>query len=81
MNGENTEVVVKMVNAAEIKVNAKDTSASVEAGSDAITVTVGEPTKVTGKDGVTVTTVTNYKVDLSQKLKDEIKMRRVVDLT
>ena len=53
--------------------NAKDTSASVEAGSDAITVTVGEPTKVTGKDGVTVTTVTNYKVDLSQKTKDEIK--------
>ena len=54
-------------------VNAKDTSASVEAGSDAITVTVGEPTKVTGKDGMTVTTVTNYKVDLSQKTKDEIK--------
>ena len=74
VNGENTEVVVKDgVNAAEIKVNAKDTSASVEAGSDAITVTVGEPTKVTGKDGVTVTTVTNYKVDLSQKTKDEIK--------
>ena len=73
-NGENTEVVVKDgENAAEIKVNAKDTSASVEAGSDAITVTVGEPTKVTGKDGVTVTTVTNYKVDLSQKTKDEIK--------
>ena len=74
VNGENTEVVVKDgENAAEIKVNAKDTSASVEAGSDAITVTVGEPTKVTGKDGVTVTTVTNYKVDLSQKTKDEIK--------
>lgn len=74
VNGENTEVVVKDgKNAAEIKVNAKDTSASVEAGSDAITVTVGEPTKVTGKDGVTVTTVTNYKVDLSQKTKDEIK--------
>ena len=54
-------------------VNAKDTSASVDAGSDAITVTVGKPTKVTGKDGVTVTTVTNYKVDLSQKTKDEIK--------
>lgn len=74
VNGENTKVVVKDgKNAAEIKVNAKDTSASVEAGSDAITVTVGEPTKVTGKDGVTVTTVTNYKVDLSQKTKDEIK--------
>ena len=74
VNGENTEVFVKDgENAAEIKVNAKDTSASVEAGSDAITVTVGEPTKVTGKDGVTVTTVTNYKVDLSQKTKDEIK--------
>lgn len=74
VNGENTEVVVKDgENAAEIKVNAKDTSASVEAGSDAITVTVGKPTKVTGKDGVTVTTVTNYKVDLSQKTKDEIK--------
>lgn len=74
VNGENTEVVVKDgENAAEIKVNAKDTSSSVEAGSDAITVTVGEPTKVTGKDGVTVTTVTNYKVDLSQKTKDEIK--------
>ncbi len=74
VNGENTEVVVKDgENAAEIKVNAKDTSASVEAGSDAITVTVGEPTKVTGKDGVTVITVTNYKVDLSQKTKDEIK--------
>ena len=74
VNGKNTEVVVKDgENAAEIKVNAKDTSASVEAGSDAITVTVGEPTKVTGKDGVTVTTVTNYKVDLSQKTKDEIK--------
>ena len=77
VNGENTEVVVKDgENAAEIKVNAKDTSASVEAGSDAITVTVGEPTKVTGKDGVTVTTVTNYKVDLSQKTKDEIKNAR-----
>ena len=50
-----------------------ETGASVDAGSDAITVTVGEPTKVTGKDGVTVTTVTNYKVDLSQKTKDEIK--------
>lgn len=74
VNGENTEVVVKDgENAAEIKVNAKDTSASVEAGSDAITVTVGELTKVTGKDGVTVTTVTNYKVDFSQKTKDEIK--------
>ena len=74
VHGENTEVVVKDgENAADIKVNAKDTSASVEAGSDAITVTVGEPTKVTGKDGVTVTTVTNYKVDLSQKTKDEIK--------
>ena len=74
VNGENTEVVVKDgENAAEIKVNAKDASASVEAGSNAITVTVGEPTKVTGKDGVTVTTVTNYKVDLSQKTKDEIK--------
>ncbi len=74
VNGENTEVVVKDgENAAEIKVNAKDTSASVEAGSDAITVTVGEPTKVTGKDGVTVTTVTNYRVDLSQKTKDDIK--------
>ena len=74
VNGENTEVVVEDGdNAAKIKVNAKDTSASVEAGSDAITVTVGEPTKVTGKDGVTVTTVTNYKVDLSQKTKDEIK--------
>ena len=74
VNGENTEVVVKDgENAAEIKVNAKNTSASVDAGSDAITVTVGEPTKVTGKDGVTVTTVTNYKVDLSQKTKDEIK--------
>ena len=74
VNGENTKVVVEDGdNAAKITVNAKDTSASVEAGSDAITVTVGEPTKVTGKDGVTVTTVTNYKVDLSQKTKDEIK--------
>ena len=73
-NGTNTEVVVENGdNAAKIKVNAIDTSASVEAGSDAITVTVGKPTKVTGKDGVTVTTVTNYKVDLSQKTKDEIK--------
>ena len=72
MNGENTEVVVKDgENAAEIKVNAKDTSASVEAGSDAITVTVGGET--TKKDGLSVTTVTNYKVDLSQKTKDEIK--------
>ena len=72
VNGVNTEVVVKDgENAAEIKVNAKDTSASVT-GSDAITVTatVGEPIK---KDGVIVTTVTNYKVDLSQKTKDEIK--------
>ena len=74
VDGENTKVVVEDGdNAAKIKVNAKDTSASVDAGSDAITVTVGEPTKVTGKDGVTVTTVTNYKVDLSQKTKDEIK--------
>ena len=56
-------------------VNAKDTSASVKAGSTAITVnvTVGEPTKVTGKDGVTVTTVTNYEVDLSDATKNEIK--------
>ncbi len=52
-------------------VNAKDTSASVEAGSDSITVTVGGET--TKKDGLSVTTVTNYKVDLSQKTKDEIK--------
>ena len=74
VDGENTKVVVEDGdNAAKIKVNAKDTSASVEAGSDAITVTVGEPTKVTGKDGVTVTSVTNYKVDISQKTKDEIK--------
>ena len=74
VDGENTKVVVEDGdNAAKIKVNAKDTSASVEAGSDAITVTVGEPTKVTGKDGMTVTTVTNYKVDLSQKTKDDIK--------
>ena len=74
INGENTEVVVEDgYNAAKIKVNAKDTSALVEAGSDAITVTVGGPTKVTGKDGVTVTSVTNYKVDISQKTKDEIK--------
>ena len=74
VDGENTKVVVEDGdNAAKITVNAKDTSASVGAGSDAITVTVGEPTKVTGKDGVTVTTVTNYKVDLSQKTKDEIK--------
>lgn len=72
VNGENTEVVVKDgENAAEIKVNAKDTSASVEAGSDAVTVTVGEKTEV--KNGISVTTVTNYKVDLSQKTKDEIK--------
>ena len=72
VNGENTEVVVKDgENAAAIKVNAKDTSASVEAGSDAITVTVGGET--TKKDGLSVTTVTNYKVDLSQKTKDEIK--------
>ena len=72
VNGVNTEVVVKDgENAAEIKVNAKDTSASVT-GSDAITVTatVGEPIK---KDGVIVTTVTNYKVDLSPKTKDEIR--------
>ena len=72
VDGENTKVVVKDgENAAEIKVNAKDTSASVEAGSDAITVTVGGET--TKKDGLSVTTVTNYKVDLSQKTKDEIK--------
>ena len=72
VNGENTEVVVEDGdNTAEIKVNAKDTSASVEAGSDAITVTVGGET--TKKDGLSVTTVTNYKVDLSQKTKDEIK--------
>ena len=52
-------------------VNAKDTSASVEAASDAVTVTVGEKTEV--KNGISVATVTNYKVDLSQKTKDEIK--------
>ena len=52
-------------------VNAKDTSSSVEAASDAVTVTVGEKTEV--KNGISVTTVTNYKVDLSQKTKDEIK--------
>lgn len=72
VNGENTKVVVEDGdNAAKITVNAKDTSASVEAGSDAITVTVGGET--TKKDGLSVTTVTNYKVDLSQKTKDEIK--------
>ena len=72
MNGENTKVVVEDGdNAAKITVNAKDTSASVEAGSDAITVTVGGET--TKKDGLSVTTVTNYKVDLSQKTKDVIK--------
>lgn len=72
VDGENTEVVVEDGdNAAKITVNAKDTSASVEAGSDAITVTVGGET--TKKDGLSVTTVTNYKVDLSQKTKDEIK--------
>ena len=72
VDGENTKVVVEDGdNAAKIKVNAKDTSASVEAGSDAITVTVGGET--TKKDGLSVTTVTNYKVDLSQKTKDEIK--------
>ena len=72
VDGENTKVVVEDGdNAAKIKVNAKDTSASVDAGSDAITVTVGGET--TKKDGLSVTTVTNYKVDLSQKTKDEIK--------
>ena len=72
VNGENTKVVVEDGdNAAKITVNEKDTSASVEAGSDAITVTVGGET--TKKDGLSVTTVTNYKVDLSQKTKDEIK--------
>ena len=72
VDGENTKVVVEDGdNAAKIKVNAKDTSASVEAGSDAITVTVGGET--TKKAGLSVTTVTNYKVDLSQKTKDEIK--------
>ncbi len=72
VNGKNTEVVVKDgENAADITVNAKDTSASVEAASDAVTVTVGEKTEV--KNGISVTTVTNYKVDLSQKTKDEIK--------
>ena len=82
VDGENTKVVVEDGdNAAKITVNAKDTSASVEAGSDAITVTVGEPTKVTGKDGVSVTTVTNYKVDLSQKTKDEIKNARGFNVT
>ena len=48
-------------------VNATDTTASTEAGSDAISVIAEEPKKV-GK-----TTVTNYKVDLSQKTKDDIK--------
>ena len=72
VDGENTKVVVEDGdNAAKITVNAKDTSASIEAGSDAITVTVGGET--TKKDGLSVTTVTNYKVDLSQKTKDEIK--------
>ena len=72
VDGENTKVVVEDGdNAAKIKVNAIDTSTSVEAGSDAVTVTVGEKTEV--KNGISVTTVTNYKVDLSQKTKDEIK--------
>lgn len=72
VDGENTKVVVEDGdNAAKITVNAKDTSASVEAASDAVTVTVGEKTEV--KNGISVTTVTNYKVDLSQKTKDEIK--------
>ena len=72
VDGENTKVVVEDGdNAAKIKVNAKDTSASVEAASDAVTVTVVEKTEV--KNGISVTTVTNYKVDLSQKTKDEIK--------
>lgn len=74
VNGENTKVVVEDGdNAAKITVNAKDTSASVEAGSDAITVTVTVGGETTKKDGLSVTTVTNYKVDLSQKTKDEIK--------
>ena len=71
--GTNVEVISETGanNQTIYTVNAKDTSASVEAGSDAITVTVGGET--TKKDGLSVTTVTNYKVDLSQKTKDEIK--------
>ena len=71
--GKNVEVTSEIGanNQTIYTVNAKDTSASVEAASDAVTVTVGEKTEV--KNGISVTTVTNYKVDLSQKTKDEIK--------
>ena len=71
--GKNVEVTSEIGanNQTIYTVNAKDTSASVEAASDAVTVTVGEKTEV--KNGISVTTVSNYKVDLSQKTKDEIK--------
>ncbi|MEX6458083.1 YadA-like family protein [Moraxella osloensis] len=48
-------------------VSAKDTSASVTAGSDAITVNKADPKKVGTVD------VTDYKVDLSQATKDNIQ--------
>jgi autotransporter adhesin len=48
-------------------VSAKDTSASVTAGSTAVAVTKGATTKVGTTD------VTDYKVDLSQSAKDDIK--------
>ena len=48
-------------------VSAKDTSASVTAGSDAITVNKADPKKVVTVD------VTDYKVDLSQATKDNIQ--------
>ena len=50
------------------KINAVDTSASVTSGSDALTVTPGKP--ALDDDGNT--TVTNYKIDLSDKTKENI---------
>ena len=51
------------------KINAVDTSASVTSGSEALKVTKGEPPL----DDAGNTTVTNYKIDLSDKTKENIQ--------
>ena len=60
--GNNGQTIYK------VSSNVKDTSAHVQGGSDAVSVTKAETTR---KDGST--TVTDYTVDLSSKTKDDIK--------
>lgn len=71
--GKNVTVTSKKGDAQQTiyTVTAKDTSASVSAGSTAVTVTKGAaPDEV---DGNNIANVTNYAVDLSQATKDDIQ--------